>query len=101
MGAEGEAQDLHPIPRDEVCQIAGEAVRNAFRHAQASRIEAEIHYDPNQLRLRIRDDGKGIEPDVMKGDGRAGHFGLHGMRERAKSLEGIWKCGAEPNRGPQ
>jgi len=88
VDVEGEPRDLHPILRDEVYRIAGEALRNAFRHAQASRIEVEIHYDAHELRLRIRDDGKGIEPQVGGEDGRAGHFGLHGMRERAKLIGG-------------
>ena len=46
-----------------------------------------------QLRLRVRDDGKGIDPKVLNGDGRAGHFGLPGMRERAKLVGGkltVW-----------
>jgi signal transduction histidine kinase len=82
----GTPRDLRPIVRDEVYRIAGEALRNAFRHAQANRIEVELHYDPRQLRLRIRDDGKGIESHVVQNAGRAGHFGLHGMQERAKII---------------
>jgi signal transduction histidine kinase len=53
----------------------------------------EIHYDAHELRLRIRDDGKGIDTQVAGGDGRAGHFGLRGMRERAKLIGGnleVW-----------
>lgn len=86
VDVEGQSRDLHPILRDEVYRIAGEALRNAFRHAQASRIEVEIHYDAQALRVRIRDDGKGILAEVAAGDRRAGHFGLHGMRERAKLI---------------
>ena len=90
---EGTPCNLRPILRDEVYRIAGEALRNAFRHAQARQIEVEIHYDERQLRLRVRDDGKGMDPKVLGGDGRAGHFGLHGMRERAKLVGGdltVW-----------
>jgi signal transduction histidine kinase len=90
---EGAPRNLHPILRDEVYRIAGEAVRNAFRHAQAQRIEVEIRYDERQLRLRIRDDGKGIDPKLLNEDGRAGHCGLRGMRERAKLMRGklaVW-----------
>jgi signal transduction histidine kinase/ligand-binding sensor domain-containing protein len=83
---EGPPRDLLPLVRDELYRIAGEALANAFRHAQASRIEVELRYDAHQFRLRIRDDGKGIESQVVKGDGRAGHFGLRGMRERAKII---------------
>jgi signal transduction histidine kinase/ligand-binding sensor domain-containing protein len=90
---EGTTRDLHPILRDEVYRIAGEALRNAFKHAQAQRIEVEIHYDERQLRLRVRDDGKGIDAKHLNEDGRPGHYGMRGMRERAKLLGGnlaVW-----------
>jgi len=90
---EGTPQNLHPILRDEVYRIAGEAMRNAFRHAQAQRIEVEIRYDERQLRLRVRDDGKGIDAKHLDGDGYAGHYGLRGMRERATLMGGnlaVW-----------
>jgi signal transduction histidine kinase len=93
VDVEGTPQNLYPILRDEVYRIAGEALRNAFKHAQAQRIEAEIRYDERQLRLRVRDDGKGIDSKLLSEDGRAGHFGLRGMRERAKLLGGklaVW-----------
>jgi len=83
---EGTTRELHPILRDEVYRIAGEALRNAFRHAQAQRIEVEIRYDERQLRVRVRDDGKGIDPKHLNEDGRPGHYGLRGMRERAKAI---------------
>ena len=85
---QGTPRQLQPLLRDEVYRIAGEALRNAFRHAGAKRIDAEIHYDKNQLRVRIRDDGKGMEPQVVVDAGRPGHWGLHGMRERAKLMGG-------------
>jgi signal transduction histidine kinase len=90
---EGTPRNLHPILRDEVYRLATEALRNAFRHAAAQNIEVEIRYDEKYFRLRVRDDGKGIPPDVLSGDGRQGHYGLPGMRERAKLVGGklaIW-----------
>jgi signal transduction histidine kinase len=90
---EGTPRELAPTLRDEVYRIASEAVRNAFRHSHAARIEVEIRYDPGQLRLRVRDDGKGIDENVLGGGGRAGHYGLPGMHERAKLVGGklaIW-----------
>ena len=82
---EGAPRELHPILRDEIYRIAREAVRNAFRHAQALHIEAEISYGERALRVRVRDDGRGIDPAVVE-EGRAGHYGLPGMRERAKRI---------------
>lgn len=81
---EGTPVPLNPIVRDEVYRIATEAVRNAIRHANARRIEVEIRYDEQQLRLRIGDDGTGIGPAILNQDHLPGHWGLRGMRERAK-----------------
>src|SRR5262245_28180043 len=85
MSVEGSPRDLHPIVRDDIHRIAREALRNAFRHAQADRIEAEVTYGARELRLRIRDDGKGIDPQHLSG-GRVRHWGLAGMRERAVQI---------------
>jgi signal transduction histidine kinase len=98
---EGASRDLHPILRDDVFRIAGEALRNAFIHAQASRIEVEIHYGESRLRLRIRDDGKGIGSHIVTDKGRAGHWGLRGMRERAKLVGGDLEVWSKPDSGTE
>jgi signal transduction histidine kinase len=97
----GTSRNLHPILRDEVYRIASEALRNAFRHAQARQIEVEIRYDEARFLLRIRDDGKGIDPNVLGGNGLPGHFGLPGMRERAKLAGGILAVWSELNSGTE
>lgn len=83
--AEGERRPLHPLLRDEVYRIGREALTNAFRHAHAHRIDLELKYGPHQFRLLVRDDGCGIEPDILL-DGRNGHWGLSVMRERAERI---------------
>src|ERR1035438_3777735 len=83
---EGKPEALSRILQDEVYRIASEVLRNAFQHAEARQIEAEIRYDHAQLRVRIRDDGKGIDPKVLQEGNRAGHWGLPGIRERAKRI---------------
>ena len=90
---EGTSRVVHPILRDEVYGVAREAIRNAFRHAQANAIEVEIAY-ADSLRVRIRDDGKGIDPAIVA-EGRSGHYGLAGMRERAARIGGrldVWSA---------
>jgi signal transduction histidine kinase len=72
---EGTPQDLHPILRDEIYRIAGEALRNAFHHARARRIEVEIRYDDRELRVRVRDDGSGIDPSILNNEERAKRIG--------------------------
>jgi signal transduction histidine kinase len=83
---EGPHRSLSPILQDEVYRIGREVLRNAFQHSKASHIEAEIRYDKRKLRLRIRDDGKGIDQKIMAEGARAGHWGLPGARERATRI---------------
>ena len=101
MQVEGAQRGLHPLLRDEVYRVAGEALRNAFRHADAMRIEVEIRYDERQFRLRVRDNGKGMDPNLMVGNGRAGHFGLRGMRERAERAGGTLTVWSEIESGTE
>ena len=83
---EGERKPLKPLIQDEVYRITRELLRNAFTHSQAGQIETAVHYDPHLLRLHVRDDGKGIDPEILKAGGRDGHWGLAGVRERAKRI---------------
>jgi len=85
LTVEGPARDLHPIIRDEAYRIAREGLRNAFSHARAHHIEAELIYTDRLFRLRIRDDGEGIAPEILE-QGRPGHYGLPGIRERAQQI---------------
>ena len=97
----GKSRNLHPIVRDEVYRIVGEGLRNAFRHANAKRIEVEILYDERRLRVLVRDDGKGIDPKCLSDDRRVGHYGLRGMRERAKLIGGQLTVGSELDTGTE
>ena len=85
VSIDGRPRELQPILRDDIYRIAREALRNAFRHAQATKIEADITYSERLLRLRVRDDGKGIDSKLLDA-GRDGHWGLPGMRERAQQI---------------
>jgi signal transduction histidine kinase len=84
---EGAPRCLDPSVSDELYLITREALRNAFSHARAEHIEAEITYGERAFRLRIRDDGDGIPTQILE-EGRPGHYGLSGMRERAKQIGG-------------
>jgi signal transduction histidine kinase/ligand-binding sensor domain-containing protein len=93
VAVEGETRDLHPIARDEIYKVAAEALRNAYRHGHASRVEVEIRYDKQHFRLRVRDDGRGIAPALLAGQEIEGHYGLRGMPERAALIGGkvaVW-----------
>ena len=83
---EGERRNLSQTIREEVCRVALEILRNAYQHAKAQHIEAELRYGLETFRLRIRDNGRGVDPEVLKEGGRPGHWGLRGIRERAERI---------------
>lgn len=80
----GDARDTHPIVRDEIAKIAEEAIRNAAAHSKASQLSIELRY-ANDLYLSMMDNGLGIDPNVMT-EGKPGHFGLQGMKERSARI---------------
>jgi signal transduction histidine kinase/ligand-binding sensor domain-containing protein len=82
----GDAKEMHPIVRDEVYRIGYEAIRNALVHSAATRLEVELRY-AQDLAVRVSDNGIGIDPAVSD-NGKEGHFGLPGMRERAARIGG-------------
>jgi signal transduction histidine kinase len=82
---EGTPRSLRAVVRDEIYRIGGEALANVFRHADASAVETVLEYGRDHFRLLVRDDGQGIDPEVLSA-GREGHFGLSGMRERARRI---------------
>ncbi len=80
----GVARELDPTFAGEVYRIAIEALRNSFQHAEARHIKVEIHHEEKEFRVLVRDDGKGIDSKSLGAEGLKGHYGVHGMRERAK-----------------
>ena len=97
---EGTRRQLHPLIRDEAYRIGREALANAFRHANANKIEIELDYTPKHLRVLVRDDGTGIDPEVLN-SGRDGHWGLAGMRERAENIGARLKVFSRANAGTE
>jgi len=98
---EGAPRNLHPILRDEVYRIASEALRNAFRHAQARQIEVELRYGEKDFTVNVRDNGRGISREVLSGGAREGHYGVRGMRERAKLAGGDLAIWSEKDSGTE
>ena len=98
---EGERRGLAPMVQEEIIRIARELLRNAFQHARADRIEAEIRYDSDIFRLIVRDDGKGIDPKILKDGGRPGHWGMAGVHERARGIEATLEFWSEAGAGTE
>jgi signal transduction histidine kinase/ligand-binding sensor domain-containing protein len=95
----GDARDMHPIVRDEVYRIGYEAIRNAYLHAHATRLEVELRY-AQDLTVRVCDNGVGMEPAV-RDRGKEGHFGLPGMRERAARIGAQLTISTSPDSGTE
>jgi signal transduction histidine kinase len=86
--------------RDDVYRIGREALVNAFRHSGASNIDLHLEYVGNELRMLVRDDGCGIDPQVLQ-LGRDGHWGLSGMRERAERIGARLRVLSRPGGGTE
>jgi signal transduction histidine kinase len=76
---------LSPVVYSEIERIAREALMNAFQHSRAAKIEVELTYGSARLCIRVRDNGIGIDEGTLH-DGKIGHWGLSGMRERARKI---------------
>jgi ligand-binding sensor domain-containing protein/signal transduction histidine kinase len=98
---EGEPRELHPVVREEAYRIGAEALTNSFTHAKATAIELDIRYEAAALRVLVRDDGVGIEQSTLVGSGRAGHFGLLGMRERTAKISARIRILTRPGAGTE
>ena len=84
----GAAQALRGHVMEELFYIGREALGNAFRHAQGTRVDVVLHYDARQFTLAIQDDGIGLPAAMLAHGKRDDHWGLPGMRERADTVQG-------------
>lgn len=96
----GRQQPLRPPIKDELYRIGREALVNAFRHSGAKRVDFELEYADNDLCLRVRDNGCGIDPLLLEA-GRKGHWGLAGMRERAARIGAVLKISSSTSAGTE
>jgi signal transduction histidine kinase len=97
----GTTRVLHPLVRDEIYRIGAEALRNAYKHAKARRIEVEVRYEDRHLILAVRDDGVGTDLQLLNRGQVSGHFGLHGMRERSGILNAQLEVWTEKGSGTE
>jgi signal transduction histidine kinase len=98
---EGRPRELTAVVRDEAYRIAREAISNAYQHAKASHIETEVSFGDADLTIRVRDDGIGVDAQILARGQRPGHWGLPGMRERSESLGCVLNVWSESNAGTE
>ncbi|HWS90431.1 MAG TPA: two-component regulator propeller domain-containing protein [Pyrinomonadaceae bacterium] len=96
----GTFRPLAPQVENNLLRIGQEAVGNAVRHAQATTLSVSLDFGPREVRLEVKDDGRGFDAATYDG-GRGGHFGLVGMRERAEQMGGEADIKSEPGGGTQ
>ena len=97
----GTPESLHPLVFDEVLNVCREAIFNAFRHSGATQIEVEILYTSRELAIHIRDDGVGIDEQVLQQGGKSRHFGLKGMAERSEKIGAHMTIRSRPRAGTE
>jgi signal transduction histidine kinase/ligand-binding sensor domain-containing protein len=95
----GVVKDIQPIIRDEVYRIAFEAIRNACAHSGATTLSVTVIYG-RDLVVQIRDNGRGIDAGVLE-LGKADHYGLSGMRERAKEIGALLRISSSVETGTE
>jgi len=98
---EGTSRRLQRAVKDEVYRIGREALLNAFRHSQAASIEVQIIYSDQDLRVRIRDDGVGIQARGLDPTSHPDHWGVQGMRERARRVGAQFDLWSRPGTGTE
>jgi signal transduction histidine kinase len=99
LSVQGETKEMHPVVRDEVYRIAYEAIRNACVHSKASELAVELKY-AQDLSIRVKDNGVGI-PAQLVGNGKDGHYGLQGMRERSDRIGARLKVASSADSGTE
>jgi signal transduction histidine kinase len=97
---EGTARSTEQHIEGNLLRICEEAVANAVKHAHPTQVEVNLEYLPKELRLRIRDNGRGFNPEGPDG-AKPGHFGLVGIRERASALAGNLFVKSQPGHGTE
>jgi signal transduction histidine kinase/ligand-binding sensor domain-containing protein len=97
---EGTEQPLNAVTGNDVLQIGRQAIANAYQHAHASRIRVLLSYSKRDLRVSVQDNGRGIDEDMIA-NGKPGHHGIRGMRERADRIGATLSISTNPGEGTE
>jgi len=94
----GAYRPLGPGTEQEILRVAQEAIHNVKKHAGAKHLQVRLDYAEAEVALEVRDDGRGFNAGESN-EGRPGHYGLTGMRERAAAIRGKLDVTSEPGGG--
>jgi signal transduction histidine kinase/ligand-binding sensor domain-containing protein len=92
--------DLHQSTAHELLMVVREALHNAIRHGQPTKVQVRIDFGKNDLIVQVEDDGRGFDPAVVSGSPN-GHYGLVGMRERARRMGGALALESQSGKGTE
>jgi signal transduction histidine kinase len=98
LETKGKEPVIEPLVRDEVYRICREALANAFRHSNATRIDVCAVYTKEGIEISVNDDGRGMDETTLR-SGRSGHFGLSGMQAHAQRIGATVLIESEMDRG--
>ncbi len=101
VAEEGVRRSMLPLVKEEICRISRECVVNSIKHSGATSIEIELNYGPRFFDLRCKDNGCGIDPEVLRQGGRSGHWGFRGMKERARNVGATFRIWSTSGRGTE
>jgi signal transduction histidine kinase len=87
---------ISPETEYNLLRITQEAVTNAVKHASASMIEVTLVAKSGELRITVKDDGRGFDPQAQV---QGQHFGLVGIKERASTINAAIRIDSRPGRG--
>jgi len=96
----GSPRKLNPVTERNLLRIYQEALANAVKHSHATTLDVELKFEPHNIELRVRDDGRGFDPQSLNPAG-SGHYGLIGMRERAERIGGRLTLNTGPGKGTE
>jgi ligand-binding sensor domain-containing protein/signal transduction histidine kinase len=96
----GRPFDFDEDTAHELLMVVREALHNALRHGQPTNVEVLITFANKEFRVQVRDNGRGFDPAAVLSSSN-GHYGLIGIRERAKRVSGKFTLNSRPGCGTQ
>ena len=99
FATEGQPRRMSPELETTALRVGREAILNAVKHAMPTHVDIVLEYAPQSFLLRVKDDGRGMSSEAVDGAAASGHWGVAGMRERARRAGGDLDIVTEPGRG--